>query len=825
MPDHHQVMTGGVPDPLADPALSAWLDARGWSLLPFQRECIRAYLAGASGLVHSATGTGKTLAAWLGPLLEARQEAPATAPRARVLWITPLRALANDLVTNLNATAAALGLAWTVEQRTGDTGAGVRARQRRQLPSALVTTPESLSLLLSYPDTLRQLTNVRAVVVDEWHELLGNKRGVLLELSLARLRALAPHLRLWGLSATLGNLDDALEALLGANRSGRVIAGDLDRTVDITTLIPRDIERFPWGGHIGLKQLDAVAGVIDGAASTLVFCNTRFQAEAWYDALLRHRIDWVDRIALHHGSLDRGMRNRVEDLLREGRLKCVVATSSLDLGVDFSPVEQVVQVGGPKGIARLLQRAGRSGHAPGRVSRIHCAPSHALEMLEYAAARRGVHGGRIEPRAALRGCLDVLCQHVVTRVLGEPATPEELEAEIRDTRAYCDLGHAPFTWAIDFLTRGGPALQAYPEYRRLERTADGRLQVAAVQIARRHRMAIGTITSDASVAVQWLHGGRIGHVEESFVSRLAPGDRFMFAGRVLELVKVRDMTAYVRRGRSTRRAIPRWAGGRLPLSSELAAGVLELLEAFAAGARDEPELVALAPLLEVQQRWSALPAREVLLVERIESREGHHLFLYPFAGRLVHEGLAALLAWRIGQSQPATFTTTVNDYGFELLTATPLDVSAASLRNLFTPENLTEDVLACINASEMARRKFREIARIAGLVFQGFPGSGKSTRQIQASSGLIHDVIARHDGDNRLLAQARSEVLEQELEQSRLRAVMEHSGSQRFELTTPARLTPLAFPLWADRISSRLSTERWQDRVARMLGTLERAAG
>ena len=813
-----------TPDRKLPPALAGWLERRGFTLFDFQREATEAWLAGESGLVHSATGSGKTLAAWLGPLAEALREAPEATPFARVLWITPLRALATDLAHNLAETVSGVGLPWTVELRTGDTGASVRARQRRRLPSALVTTPESLSLLLSYPDTVRQLGAVRGVVVDEWHELLGNKRGVLLELSLARLRALAPALRVWGLSATLGNTEEALRVLLGPGRSGRIVRSDADRPVTIETLIPERLDRFPWGGHIGLKQVDAVARAVDGARSTLVFCNTRFQAEAWYDALLRHRLDWVDRIALHHGSLDRELRTRVESLLREGALKCVVATSSLDLGVDFAPVEQVVQIGGPKGVARLLQRAGRSGHGPGRGSRVYCAPSHALELLEYAAARRAVAARRLEPRRPLRGCLDVLAQHLATRVLGEPADRATLLAEVRDTHAYADLAAAPFSWAVDFLLRGGPALHAYPEYRRLEEDAAGRLRVATPGHARRHRMSVGTITADAAVQVQWLGGGRIGQVEESFVARLSPGDRFMFAGRVLELVRVKDLTAFVRRAAGTKPAIPRWAGGRLPLSSELADGVLALCEAFGAGGRDEPELRALAPLLTVQRDWSALPARDALLVEQLETREGHHLFLYPFAGRLVHEGLAALVAWRIGQRRPATFTTAVNDYGFELLTADPLEADEALLRDALRPEGLADDVLACMNAGELARRRFREIARIAGLVFQGHPGAGKSARQLQASSGLVYDVLARHDAENRLLAQARREVLEQELEAARLTATLERAADQRLVLTRPERLTPLAFPLWVDRIQTRLSTERWQDRVARMLGTLERAA-
>ncbi|MGZ5103146.1 MAG: DEAD/DEAH box helicase, partial [Usitatibacter sp.] len=379
--------------------LERWFSENGWSAFDFQREVWKAYLDGESGLVHSATGSGKTLAAWLGPLAEWIEEDSSSskgdgAPALRVLWITPMRALAADTVLSMQRAVTGLGLPWTVGLRTGDTSSAERARQAHRLPSALVTTPESLSLMLSNADAREKLSDLRLVVVDEWHELLGNKRGVMAELGLARLRRWNPKLRTWGLSATLGNIEEAMDRLVPGMARRRVVKGASDKKVRMDTLIPHDVDRFPWAGHLGLAMLDHVVEAIDSSRSTLVFTNVRSQAEIWYQGILEARPEWAGLIGLHHGSLDSDVRKWVENGLKEGKLKAVVATSSLDLGVDFSPVERVLQIGSPKGVARLLQRAGRSGHAPGQESRVTCVRSHALEFGEAAAARRAALGGR-----------------------------------------------------------------------------------------------------------------------------------------------------------------------------------------------------------------------------------------------------------------------------------------------------------------------------------------------------------------------------------------------------------------------------------------------
>ncbi|MEO8561701.1 MAG: ligase-associated DNA damage response DEXH box helicase [bacterium] len=821
--------------------LERYFESRGWTPLGFQREVWRAYLDGASGLVHAATGTGKTLAAWGGPLLEwlaANGSAPtsngtqprlrrAATPPLRVLWLTPLRALAADTLESLAEPLAALGIPWSLESRTGDTTPGVRARQSKRLPTALVTTPESLTLLLTRADAHEIFTDLAAVIVDEWHELMGTKRGVQTELALARLRTLAPAARIWGLSATIGNLSDARDALLGVGpdaRPGRIVLGAESKSTVVDALIPPVIERFPWAGHLGTQLVPQVVAAIEEGTSALVFTNTRSQAEIWYQAILAAKPEWAGSIAVHHGSLDRKTRDWVEHQMRAGTLRCVVATSSLDLGVDFTPVDRVLQIGSPKGVARLLQRAGRSGHRPGAPSRVTCVPTNALELLEVAAVRDGMETGRIESRQQVECPLDVLAQHLVTVALGGGFVAHELLDEVRGTRAYAALTDLEWDWTLHFVRSGGETLAEYPEYARLE-LERGRFVLNDREQARRHRMSIGTIVSDAQIVVQYLRGGVLGSVEESFAARLAPGSRFFFAGTPLEFVRVRDMRVWVRRAPNTKGAIPRWMGSRLPLSGELASLLRRRLGEAADGVFRGAELEALRPLLEIQRKWSAIPRANELLVERMKSRDGWHLFVYPLEGRLVHEGLAALFAYRMARLRPISFVMSSNDWGLELLSPDEPPLDEALAADLLSPDDLAEDIPASLNAAEMAKRQFREIARVAGLVFPGLPRSGKTARQLQASSGLFFDVFKRYEPGNLLLAQAHREVLERQLERSRLGAALQRLSTARVVITTPKRFTPLSFPLLVDRTRNKVSSEKLADRIKRMQLALERAAG
>ncbi len=791
-------------------------------MLDFQRQAWSAFAQGQSGLIHAPTGSGKTLAAWGGAVNQLVDVTPRTG--LNVLWITPLRALAADTSRALNRPLAALGKPDMVAMRTGDTSAYRRKKLIEQPPPALVTTPESLSLMLSYADAPSRMKSIQAVFVDEWHELLGSKRGVLLQLALARLRSLNPVLQVWGLSATVGNLEEACAALMPVGHTGTCIQGRTDRPLEIETLLPESLQRFPLAGRMGLTQLPSVTQRIEQAESTLVFTNTRNQAENWYGAIQSVSAE-PERIALHHGSIDRALRDHAEQGLADGSLKCVVATSSLDLGVDFSPVDQVIQIGSPKGIARLIQRAGRSGHRPGASARLICVPTHALEVLELAAVRARIEQRRVESREPIRLALDVLSQHLVTVAMGGGFEADTMIDEVRSCPAFHELSRHQWQWTLDFITRGGPALQAYPNFHKVVES-NGRMRVSNRRIAMLHRLNIGTISADGALQVKFVKGGSLGQVEERFITRLRPGDRFIFAGRSLELVRVRDMTAYVKKSSSKKATVPSWAGGRMPLSTLLADGMLNLFNAYAdnqlpAGA----EIQHVLPLLEQQQRQSGLPGTGRLLIEQLTSRDGAHLFLYPFAGRLAHEGLAALIAWRLAQLAPVTFSITVNDYGMELLSARPLQLGVEQWRQVLSVEHLERDIRRSLDAANMAKYHFRDIARVAGMVQRGFPGKNKPMRHLQASSGLIFDVLKEHDPDHLLLEQAQREVLEGQLEFQRIHAALDRATGQAIVLKQTDRLTPLAFPLWADRLRSQLSSEDWQARVDRMLGSLEQRVG
>lgn len=817
--------------------LNDWFARQGWEPFPFQQEVWDAYVRGRSGLIHSATGTGKTLAAWMGPLAEWLEEPGAAtqgrgkredAPPLRVLWITPLRALAADTAASLILPLEGLGVPWTVEMRTGDTSASLKAKQAKQMPTALVTTPESLTLMLTRPDSEGLFDDLRLVVVDEWHELMSTKRGVQVELALARLRRVRPDLRIWGISATLGNLVGAMDTLLGSSARDAapvLVQGEIGKEIVIDSILPKNMARFPWAGHFGTQMIPRVIEAIEEGGTCLVFTNTRSQAELWFGTIKEARPDWKDEVALHHGSLSREVREQVETDLKDGKLRAVICTSSLDLGVDFTPVDRVLQVGSPKGVARLLQRAGRSGHRPGVPSRVTCVPTHALELVDAAAARQAAIEGKIESREGVGKPLDVLAQHLVTIASGPGFREEELRDEVRTTEAYRELTDEEWSWALDFVVRGGESLRAYPEYRRVVKGEDGVYRVEDEHIARRHRMSIGTIVSDSALTVQYMHGGKLGTVEESFLARLKPGDRFLFAGKILEFVRIRDMTAWVKRATSLRGALPRWMGGRLPLSTELSLAIRKQMELAKFGELNSVEMQTLAPILELQARWSSIPAEDEILIERVQTREGHHIFIYPFEGRLVHEGLAALFAYRISRLQPITFSLAANDYGFELLAPEPAPLDEAIAAGLFDLENLGTDIVQSLNSVELARRQFREIARIAGLVFQGFPGMNKSAKQIQASSGLFYDVFSRYDPENMLLQQAEREVLERQLEQSRLGRALERIGQSRLIVAEPERPTPLCFPILIDFLRESLTSESLHDRIEKMTLELEREAG
>ncbi|WP_214073286.1 ligase-associated DNA damage response DEXH box helicase [Mucilaginibacter sp. dw_454] len=969
--------------------IQEWYQQKNWQQFPFQREMERVYMAGFSGLLNAPTGSGKTFALFLPFLADFINKHPDYKTRQnnglQMLWITPLRALTNDIRKAMQEVCDDLQIPWKIATRTGDTPAAEKAALKKKLPEVLLTTPESLHLMLAQKEYPKVFQSLQVLVTDEWHELLGTKRGVQVELGLSRLKHLTPALskgegvdlfggdvistkpdlpgyyttdalnwnsnidnakqnrhkpteaenvlwqilrgkklgckfrrqhlvldyipdficlekkliievdgryhndpeqqqldisrqkhleqhgykflrftnnevifdsenttrriqqqlliepeltsqisslpfgegrggvaglRIWGISATIGNLDQAAEVLLGNDFPPdriKMVRSNLDKKLDIQSIIPENIENYSWAGHIGLKLLPQVMEIVARSKTTLIFTNTRSQSEIWYHAILDNYPEYAGVMAMHHGSLDNELRNWVEQALHAEALKVVVCTSSLDLGVDFRPVDTVIQIGSPKGVARFMQRAGRSGHHPGAVSRAYFVPTHSLELLEGAALKEAIKRKIFESRDPMLMAMDVLIQYMVTLAVSEGFRADELFHEVKTTYAFAELTRGEFNQLLDFITNGGKTLAQYDEFLKVE-IENGVYKVFNRRVAMRHRLSIGTITSDMNIRVKWLSGGSLGTVEESFISKLKPGNTFWFAGRSLEFVRIKEMTAYVKKSNAKKGMIPSWNGGRMPLSSQLAAVFRDKLDEVAHGIEKDIEVKVLKPLFNLQQELSHLPQSHEFLIESFKSREGHHLLFYPFEGRLVHEGMASLLAFRISRVRPASFSIAMNDYGFELLTDD--DVAIEEILEdaiFFSIDNLLEDIQHSLNANEMARRRFRDIAHIGGLVFTGYPGQQVKNKHLQASSSLLFDVFSEYEPDNLLVRQAYNEALAFQLEEFRLRAALQRIQKQNIILKTVERPTPFAFPIMVDSLGrEKFTTESLEDRIAKM---------
>lgn len=806
-------------------AAKDWFQKRGWQAFPFQEEAWQAYLDGCQGIVNAPTGSGKTYTLGLAILLEFLRAHPDDPGRSnnglQAIWITPIRALTREIQSSLQIAADELGLNWQISIRSGDTSTAERARQKKKAPELLITTPESLHLLLATKGYPKYFGQLKTVVVDEWHELVGSKRGVQMELALSRFRGLLPQLKVWGISATIGNMEEAIEVLMGDSlqeRPFRLVKAQMDKQIDVATILPDQIETFPWSGHLGIKLIHKVLPIIAESQSTLIFTNTRAQCEIWYQQLLEVAPDLAGSIAMHHSSIDRKLRDWVENALHEGTLKAVVCTSSLDLGVDFRPVETIVQVGSPKGVARFVQRAGRSGHQPGAGSRIYFLPTHSLELIEGAALRESIKAGQLESRLPYMRSFDVLVQYLITLAISEGFQAEIIQKEILGTYSFRSLSEAEWQWCLTYITSGGASLYAYDEYNKVEveEEEDGSYKVNSRRVAMRHRMQIGTISSDANLQVKYLRGGRIGSIEEWFIAQLKPGETFWFAGRSLELVRIKEMVVQVKRSKKKTGKIPTWMGGRLPLSSQLSGALRTEMDKASRGQLNSPELAKLEPLFQIQARRSHIPKADELLIEYFKSREGYHLVFFPFEGRFVHEGMGSLLAYRISKLLPISFSIAMNDYGFELLSDTEIPIEEALEKGLFSSENLFKDIQASINETELARRKFRDIASISGLIFKGYPGKQKKDRHVQASSQLFFEVFSDYDPDNLLLQQAHDEVMAFQLEEARLRAAFERIQNQKTLLMKAPKATPFAFPIMIDRLREKLSSEKLEDRIRKM---------
>lgn len=797
----------------------SWMKTRGWKPLLFQQETWNAYYMGLEGIVNAPTGSGKTYSLLL-PFLCQFAGCSSPVKGLRLIWLTPIRALAKEIQISARRVIDDLQLPVTVGIRTGDTSAAERKLQRSDIPNMLITTPESLHLMLAMKDGEKILSDLKLFVADEWHELLGSKRGVQVELALSRLKTLCPQMKIWGVSATIGNLEEAKLVLLGTDRNDRglIIRSNTKKDIEVISVLPKRAERMPWAGHLGTNLLKELLPVIHQSASTLIFTNVRSQCEIWYRKLLDADPTLAGVMAMHHGSISKEIRTWVEDAIYEGRMKAVVCTSSLDLGVDFAPVETIVQIGGPKGVARFVQRAGRSGHRPDAPSKIYFLPTHSLELIEAAALRQAIAENFLEEKNPMTLCFDVLIQYLITLAVGSGFNAEKTFLEVKTTFCFQTLTEEEWKRLLLFAATGGYSLSQYEDYQKLIKH-EGLFKVSNMRIARRHRMSIGTIVSETMMSVKFLRGGLIGHVEESFVAQLKEGDSFWFAGINLELIRVKELTATVRKTNRPGGKSPAWLGGRLPLSSKMSIMLRRKLQEannLADIQWPDIELKTIQPIIALQNERSKVPAENEFLIEIFETNDGHHALFYPFEGRFVHEGLAALFALRISRLYPVSFSLAYNDYGFELLSDQPIRIEDALGSAMTDTNSLEQDVLSGVNATELASRRFREIAAISGLIFKGYPGQQIKDRHLQSSAQLIFQVFSDYDPDNLLLRQAYDEVVNFQLEMPRLRKALDRINNQKIIIKYPDKPTPFAFPIMVDRLRERMTSESLEDRIKKM---------
>jgi ATP-dependent Lhr-like helicase len=778
-----EAMTRTLPE-----RFSRWFAQRGWTPRPHQLDVLDATRGGQSVLLIAPTGGGKTLAGFLPSLIDLAEQ---PAPGLHTLYVSPLKALATDIARNLMRPVEEMELQLTIDTRTGDTSSERRRRQKEKPPHLLLTTPESLALLISQPEAASLFATLRRVVIDEVHALAGTKRGDQLALGLARLSALAPRSTRTGLSATVGH-PGAIAAYVASDGVAETV-----RTIEVHGGAPPEIGmilpegRLPWSGHMGLFSAPEVMARIRAATTTIVFVNTRAQAELMFQALWRLNEETLP-IALHHGSLDLDQRRRVEGAMAEGRLRAIVATSSLDLGIDWGGVDQVLQVGAPKGVSRLLQRVGRSNHRMEEASRAILVPANRFEVLECEAAILGVAANELDGDPPPPGGLDVLAQHVLGRACAAPFHPDELYAEVRRAAPYAALTRKDFDDVLDFVENGGYALQAYDAYRKLFRDSEGRVHVRSERIARLHRMNIGTIVEAPVLKVRYAGrgSGSLGEVEEYFVNMLTPGDTFMFAGRLLKFLRLREAVVEVTDGGTGDPKVPAYAGGRMPMTTNLADRVRGMLQ-NADLWHEFPEPVR--EWLELQKRRSRLPGRHDLLVETFPRGDRWYLVAYCFEGRQAHQTLGMLLTRRMERFGFAPLGFVATDYVLATWSAhEPRDVA-----KLFEEDMLGDDVEAWMAESSMLRRSFRRIAVIAGLIERNQPGAEKNRRQVTVNSDLIYDVLRRHQPDHILLRATRADAAGGLTDLGRIAGMLARIKGRVTHMVL-SRVSPLAVPVLLD---------------------------
>ena len=773
-------MPGTFPEPFA-----AWFAARGWSLRPHQARVLEVAEAGRSALLIAPTGGGKTLAGFLPSLVDL---ARAPRPGLHTLYVSPLKALAADIARNLTAPVTEMGLDVSIQTRSGDTPSDARRRQRENPPNLLLTTPESLALLVSLPGAHRMFATLRAVVIDEVHALAGIKRGDQLALGLARLGQLAPGHRRVGLSATVAHRQPLVDyvSLDGVGGEVELIEGAPGAAPDITMILPDG--RLPWSGHMGLFSAPEILARIAAARMTIVFVNTRAQSELLFQELWRLNADTLP-IAIHHGSLELAQRLRVEAAMAAGALRAVVATSSLDLGIDWGGVDQVLQVGAPKGVSRLLQRVGRANHRMDEPSRAILVPANRFEVLECEAAILGVAASELDGDPPRAGGLDVLAQHVLGCACAAPFHPEALFAEVRSAAPYAQLSRRDFDDVLGFVEDGGYALSAYEKYRKLFRDSEGLCHIRSERLARQHRMNIGTIVDAPSLKIRYAGrgGGTLGEIEENFATQLVPGDTFLFAGRLLRFVRLHETTVECADGGTGDPKVPTWVGGRMPMTTNLADRVRGLLH--------DPDKWTLFPepvreWLAAQQARSRLPGPSDLLVETFPRGDRHYLVAYCFEGRQAHQTLGLLVTRRMERFGMAPLGFVATDYVLAVWSAhAPHDVA-----RLFEDDMLGDDLEAWMAESSMLRRTFRNVAVIAGLIERQQPGASKNRRQVTVSSDLIYDVLRRHQPDHILLRATRADAAGGLTDVGRVAGMLSRIQG-RVRHMVLSRVSPLAVPV------------------------------
>ncbi|MFP6749099.1 MAG: ligase-associated DNA damage response DEXH box helicase [Alphaproteobacteria bacterium] len=773
-----------LPGPLAD-----WFAGRGWRARPHQLAVLERTAAGQSVLLTAPTGGGKTLAGFLPSLcdLMAGQGADGFPDgKLHTLYLSPLKALAVDVRRNLEEPIAEMGLPIRVESRTGDTPQSRRLRQRKNPPHMLLTTPEQLALLLSYRDAARYFSHLRYVVIDELHALAANKRGDLLALGLARLAAMAPKARQIGLSATIAAPEQMAE-FLGCAGPVAVIDGGPGPKPEIAILAASG--RVPWAGHMTLHAMADVYKAIQAQRTTLVFVNTRAQAEVVFNHLWRLNEDGL-AIALHHGSLAVEQRRKVEAAMVRGVLRAVVCTSTLDLGIDWGAVDLVIQVGAPKGLSRLVQRIGRANHRLDEPSRALLVPSNRFEVLECQAAAAAVMEGELDGDGPRRGGLDVLAQHILGTACGGPFQAGALYDEVRRTAPYAGLSWDTFDRVLDYVATGGYALRQYERHARLIVDSEGRHNITGPRVARQYRLNVGTIVAEPMINVRLPRGRNLGQIEEWFIDQLVIGDTFAFAGEILRFEGMRETSATVTRAAGREAKVPSYYGGKFPLSTYLAARVRDLL----ADARAHQQLPAqVRDWLAMQRRRSVLPGPDGLLVEGFPRGGKHYLVCYPFEGRLAHQTLGMLLTRRMERAGCRPFGFVASEYALAVWSLNQVE----DVDPLFGEDMLGDDLEEWLAESNLMKRTFRDVALIAGLIDRRHPGQEKTGRQMTFSSDLIYDVLRKYEPDHILLRATQSDAATGLLDIARLGRMLKRVRG-RIDYRLLDRVSPLAVPLMLD---------------------------